>query len=141
MTAFFAERNTPFAFSPCASLAAAEQQAATATGCHAFPCVLAGRFGVCRVEDPEYTLAVATLQAFLDRYLEEQPQTRIDYIHGAQSVTELGSGAANAGFYLPAISKHELFRTIIFDGALPRKTFSMGEADEKRFYLECRKIR
>jgi hypothetical protein len=141
MTAFFAERNTPFAFSPCASLAAAEQQAATATGCHAFPCVLAGRFGVCRVEHPEYTLAVATLQAFLDRYLEEQPQTRIDYIHGAQSVTELGSGAANAGFYLPAISKHELFRTIIFDGALPRKTFSMGEADEKRFYLECRKIR
>lgn len=141
MESFFAERNTPFGFVPCESLADAEEKAAKETGCHAFPCVLAGRFGVCKVESPEYTLVVATLQAFLDKYLEEQPEARIDYIHGAQSVTDLGSKANNAGFYLPAISKHDLFRTIIFDGALPRKTFSMGEADEKRFYLECRKIK
>ena len=46
----------------------------------------------------------------------------------------------NIGFYLPSISKHDLFRTIVRDGALPRKTFSMGEADEKRFYLEARRI-
>lgn len=141
MESFFAERKTPFGFVPCESLADAEQKAAKATGCHAFPCVLAGRFGVCKVNSPEYTLAVATLQAFLDQYLDEQPEARIDYIHGAQSVTDLGSKANNAGFYLPSISKHDLFRTIIFDGALPRKTFSMGEADEKRFYLECRKIK
>ncbi|HKJ04699.1 MAG TPA: DUF1015 domain-containing protein [Geopsychrobacteraceae bacterium] len=141
MERFFAERKTSFGFIPCDSLAEAEKKAAKEIGCHAFPAVLAGRFGVCRVSSPEYTLVVATLQAFLDRYLEEQPEARIDYIHGAQSVTELGSKANNAGFFLPAISKHDLFRTIIFDGALPRKTFSMGEADEKRFYLECRKIK
>lgn len=141
MESFFAERGTPFGYAPCDSLAAAEERAARETGCHAFPCVLAGRFGVCKVESPEFTLVVATLQSFLDQYLEEQPEARIDYIHGAQSVTDLGSKANNAGFYLPAISKHDLFRTIIFDGALPRKTFSMGEADEKRFYLECRKIK
>ena len=46
----------------------------------------------------------------------------------------------NVGFYLPALAKDDFFRTIIRDGALPRKTFSMGEADEKRFYLECRRI-
>jgi hypothetical protein len=45
------------------------------------------------------------------------------------------------GFYLPVMSKHDLFRTVILDGVLPRKTFSMGEAEEKRYYLECRKIR
>jgi uncharacterized protein (DUF1015 family) len=141
LESFFAERKTPFGYLPCESLAEAELKAAKAIGCHAFACVLAGRFGVCKVKDPEYTLVVATLQAFLDQYLKEQPVTRIDYIHGAQSVSELGTKANSAGFYLPAISKHDLFRTIIFDGALPRKTFSMGEADEKRFYLECRKIK
>ena len=55
-------------------------------------------------------------------------------------MTRLGSQKSNIGFYLPSISKHDLFRTIVRDGALPRKTFSMGEADEKRFYLEARRI-
>lgn len=77
----------------------------------------------------------------MDRYLDENSAVRVDYIHGDQAVTELGSQANSAGFYLPSISKHDLFKTIVLDGALPRKTFSMGEADEKRFYLECRKIK
>ena len=47
----------------------------------------------------------------------------------------------NIGFFLPVMDKHDLFKTVILDGALPRKTFSLGEAEEKRFYLECRKIR
>ena len=80
------------------------------------------------------------MQAFLDSYLEKNVAARIDYIHGDEPVTKLGSLPGNVGFYLPAISKHDLFKTIILDGALPRKTFSMGEADEKRFYLECRRI-
>ena len=84
---------------------------------------------------------MATLQVFLDHFLAVDKTARIDYIHGEEAVTGLGSRQGNIGFYLPAISKHELFKTIILDGALPRKTFSMGEADEKRFYLECRKIR
>jgi hypothetical protein len=93
------------------------------------------------IEKPALHLTVATLQSFLDRFLAEEKNARIDYIHGESAVTSLGSRQGNVGFYLPAISKHELFKTIILDGALPRKTFSMGEADEKRFYLECRKIR
>jgi hypothetical protein len=94
---------------------------------------------VAEVTSPAFNLVVATLQEFLDDYLASSG-ARVDYIHGADVVTELGSAAGNCGFYLPAISKFELFRTIILDGALPRKTFSMGEADEKRFYLECRRI-
>ncbi|EER11183.1 hypothetical protein Pmar_PMAR015105 [Perkinsus marinus ATCC 50983] len=51
------------------------------------------------------------------------------------------SGTANVGIVLPDMHKSDLFKTVVHDGALPRKTFSMGEADEKRFYYECRKIR
>ncbi|NOY12718.1 MAG: DUF1015 domain-containing protein [Deltaproteobacteria bacterium] len=141
MKSYFAGRGTPLTFIPCIGLSEAAALATAAEDEHAFPVVIAGQFGVCRVAAPEYTLAVTTLQAFLDRYLQDNPAVRVDYIHGSLSVTELGSQADSAGFYLPAISKHDLFRTIVLDGALPRKTFSMGEADEKRFYLECRRIR
>ena len=55
-------------------------------------------------------------------------------------VERLSAETGNAGFYLPGMDKAELFRTVILDGVLPRKTFSMGEAREKRFYMECRKI-
>jgi hypothetical protein len=98
------------------------------------------RWGILRVEKPKLSLAVATLQEFLDYYLQQQPQARIDYIHGEETFRQLGEQAGNMGFYLPTLAKTDFFRTIIRDGALPRKTFSMGEADEKRFYLECRRI-
>ncbi|MFO7577311.1 MAG: DUF1015 domain-containing protein [Pelovirga sp.] len=140
MTAFFAGRDTPLTLTPCADLAGARACVEEVQGGHAFIMVIAGAFFAAEVADPEYTLEVATLQMFLDDFLRRQPQVRIDYIHGDREVTELGSGAQCAGFYLPAISKHDLFRTIVLDGALPRKTFSMGEADEKRFYFECRRI-
>jgi len=48
--------------------------------------------------------------------------------------------SGNVGFYVPGMDKSDLFKTVILDGALPRKTFSMGEAHEKRFYMEARKI-
>jgi len=92
------------------------------------------------IADPKLTLEVGTLQNFLDDYLENHASGRIDYIHGDDAVSRFGSQKGNVGFYLPSISKHDLFRTIVRDGALPRKTFSMGEADEKRFYLEARRI-
>lgn len=142
MMAFFAARNTPCSFELCANLEEAQDIVAENRDRHAFALVLGGKYAVCIVEAPEYTLTVATLQAFLDHYLlRDNPDARVDYIHGEKSVTELGSRTGCVGFYLPAISKHELFKTIVLDGALPRKTFSMGEADEKRFYLECRRIK
>jgi len=97
-------------------------------------------YGLLTVKNPVLNLEAATLQAFLDAYIKENSPARIDYIHGENVVTGLGTRQGNVGFYLPAISKHAFFKTIIVDGALPRKTFSMGEADEKRFYLECRRI-
>lgn len=108
---------------------------------HVIPFVTVKWSGHLIITNPTLTLEVATLQSFLDDYLSKNTDAKVDYIHGDDVVTELGSQQDNVGFYLPAISKHDLFKTIVFDGALPRKTFSMGEADEKRFYLECRKIK
>jgi hypothetical protein len=99
-----------------------------------------GGFTVIEVLQPDSNLPVGTLQAFLDKWLKEASTVSIDYVHGDDVLEKLSSTPGNAGFYLPAMSKDELFRTVILDGALPRKTFSMGEAKEKRFYMEARKI-
>ena len=141
MERWFNPRGEGFTYTPCATLAAAQTLAAAPHAGQGFCAILAGRYGYCQLKNPQLTLDVASLQSFLDDYLAGQPSARIDYIHGEEAVSSLGNHANNAGFYLPAISKNNFFRTIIIDGALPRKTFSMGEADEKRFYLECRKIR
>ncbi|MEN4041194.1 MAG: DUF1015 domain-containing protein [Anaerolineaceae bacterium] len=93
-----------------------------------------------RIYEPETNLAVATLQRFLDQWMKAGGAEKIDYVHGDEVVARLGSQPSNAGFLLPAMHKSELFKTVILDGALPRKTFSMGEAHEKRFYMECRQI-
>ncbi|MDD2955720.1 MAG: DUF1015 domain-containing protein [Oscillospiraceae bacterium] len=95
---------------------------------------------VVRVKTPVSNLTVGTLQAFLDDYIARFGG-RVDYIHGEEAVDALAREDGNMGFYLPAMKKEELFPTVILDGALPRKTFSMGHAEDKRFYLECRAIR
>lgn len=92
------------------------------------------------MHQPESNLPVGTLQTFLDAWLKQQNGAKIDYIHGREVVSTLGRQGGNYGFYLPAMPKTELFRTVILDGVLPRKTFSMGEAIEKRFYMEARRI-
>lgn len=97
-------------------------------------------FQVAFISQPEFNLPVGTIQAFLDQWLKQGGAESIDYVHGEDVVTRLGSQPGNAGIYLPAMDKSDLFKTVILDGALPRKTFSMGEAREKRFYMECRKI-
>jgi hypothetical protein len=83
---------------------------------------------------------VGSLQGFLDDFLAKGGAERIDYIHGKETLVKISQQPKNSGFYLPAMPKNELFRTVILNGVLPRKTFSMGEARDKRFYLECRKI-
>jgi hypothetical protein len=120
--------------------AVATAMAAAPAGSHAIPFVTGSRHGLLTVTRPHLMLAVATLQEFLDAYLADGAQGHIDYIHGADAVERLSAAPEAIGFLLPALSKHELFGTIVRDGALARKTFSMGEADEKRFYLECRRI-
>lgn len=85
-------------------------------------------------------LAVGVLQQFLDRYLQDNPG-EIDYIHGDRELEALARQPGAVGFLLPAMAKRDLFRGVVADGALPRKTFSMGHAREKRYYLEGRKIK
>ena len=85
-------------------------------------------------------LAVAVLQPFLDAYRKEHPACGIDYIHGSKALAQLVSTTGGCGILLPPISKASLFPAIRAGGVLPRKTFSMGSAPEKRYYMECRKI-
>ena len=85
-------------------------------------------------------LAVAVLQEFLDEWMADNP-CEIDHIHGDDEVAELAQQENAIGFLLPPMEKHQLFRGVISGGVLPRKTFSMGHAREKRYYLEGRKIK
>lgn len=84
-------------------------------------------------------LSVGSLQNFLDSYIKNKGG-KIDYIHGIENVKALAEKHNGIAFILPDMDKSELFPTVIKDGALPRKTFSMGHADDKRFYIEARKI-
>lgn len=93
------------------------------------------------VEKPECELAVGTLQNFLDVYAKEHDGVEIDYIHGLESLKKLASRPGAVGFAFEGMKKDQLFKTVIFEGALPRKTFSMGHANDKRYYLECRRIK
>ena len=80
------------------------------------------------------------LQAWLDRYLADHPEAGIDYIHGDDTLRSLADRADAVGFMPCAFAKAELFPYIRKFGVLPRKTFSMGHAHEKRFYMEARRI-
>jgi len=93
------------------------------------------------LDHPQHNLAAGSLQQFLDLYLKSHPDTRIDYVHGDETVDDLGRKPGNIGFFLPPIGKNSFFRSVIVDGALPRKTFSMNHAKDKRFYMECRRIK
>jgi hypothetical protein len=96
--------------------------------------------GVLEIEAAGSNLPVGSLQNFLDVFMKSKGAREIDYVHGTDVVTSLGEKPGNMGFYLAGMRKTDLFKTVILDGALPRKTFSMGEAWEKRFYMEGRKL-
>ena len=91
------------------------------------------------INNPKYYLPVKVLQEFLDNYLKKN-KAKIDYIHGKSETVTISQKANNIGFIFETMAKGDLFETIERDGVLPRKTFSMGEAYDKRFYVECRKI-
>ena len=99
------------------------------------------RFSVIEIADPQSSLAVGTFQPFVDRFIERGGATHIDYVHGDDALERLAMESRNVGLHLPTISKNDLLRRVVREGPLPRKTFSMGEANEKRFYIEARRIR
>lgn len=98
-----------------------------------------GRYQLINFLEPQHTLSVGNVQLFLDELIISG-SVEIDYIHGQESIFNLGNQPHNTGIYLPAMNKTDLFKSVAKDGPLPRKTFSMGEAHQKRYYLECRLI-
>ena len=105
----------------------------------AFEVILRGETRKLYIHRPTSNLTVGSVQSFLDSWLKENGG-RIDYIHGADVVANLAKAERSMGILLPDMQKSELFPTVIKDGALPRKTFSMGHAADKRFYMEARRI-
>lgn len=92
------------------------------------------------VHDPTHALEIGVLQKALNVLTDRMSGITVDYIHGDDTVRELASDPGNLGFLLPSMDKFRLFPAVAFNGTLPRKTFSMGEANEKRYYIEGRKI-
>ncbi len=101
-----------------------------------------GRVGAITVATPVAALTVGTVQDFLDEYLKDAPEgAYIDYIHGRGPAISLANRPDAIAFLFDGMAKEELFSTVITDGALPRKTFSMGHAEDTRFYTEARRIK
>jgi len=99
------------------------------------------RFSVVEIQDAPTPLVVGTVQAFIDELLAQGGAAEVDYVHGDDVLERLGQQPGHIGWHLPVLGKSELLGRVLRDGPLPRKTFSMGEAHEKRFYMEARRIR
>lgn len=107
------------------------------TDAQEFTCVYGGCERKISVK-PSSKLCVGTLQRFIDRYIKDNPSLKVDYIHGENSLRLLAEKPDTVGFIFDGMKKSELFDAVKQDGSLPRKTFSMGHANDKRFYLEAR---
>lgn len=124
-----------FGVEPQAVIAAAKEAFASATE-HRIECRYQGMTDAFYVDG----LAAGALQEFLDGYLAKHPEASVDYIHGADAVEALVASEGALGFVFDGIRKSDLFPYVEKHGSLPRKTFSMGEAWDKRYYMECRRI-
>lgn len=98
-----------------------------------------GDFYVYTIEEGEKAIAAGTIQLVIDKMLEDG-LGKVDYIHGEDVTIKLGNEKGNIGIVLPDIHKENFFSDMLKDGAYPRKTFSIGHAHEKRYYMEARKI-
>ena len=108
--------------------------------CHRYAVVLGdGEREIC--VKAKARLAVADLQIFLDNYIKSNPNVTVDYIHGIENTKKIAKRENAVGFLFGGMEKSDLFPAVSADGSLPRKTFSMGCADDKRFYLEAREIK
>lgn len=122
------------------ALSAVTTETADEHAAHTVTAVTGAEKHVLTFTNPDHALTVGTLQNFLDRYLADHPGVECDYIHGEDAVERLAEDADCIGFLMDGMDKSELFPYVESHGTLPRKTFSMGEADSKRYYLEARKI-
>jgi len=132
-----------FRYTEVASLAAMRQRVDAAQGAARQVVGLIGggkNYGVIEIDQPSSNLPVGTVQSFLDAFMQNGGAQALDYVHGDDVLERLALQPGHAGFYFAGMPKSDLFKTVILEGALPRKTFSLGHAHEKRFYMEARKI-
>ena len=96
-------------------------------------------FDAANTPDP---LAVGTTDHFIGEYLAQNPGVTVDYIHGAAAARAMAADPAKpaTALLMPDFAKADLFKGVVLGGVLPRKTFSMGHAEEKRYYKECRSL-
>jgi len=141
MQKFLEGQGSTVTFEEGAKLAKSSPEA----GCHKFEFVSKQKSGVFKIEKPNMVLDVATLDSWLNGYLintlGDKKKEKLDYVH--EQYTIEGKSSADdttMGFLLPTIDKNDLLKTVVQEGILPRKSFSMGHAPEKRFYCECRRI-
>jgi hypothetical protein len=99
------------------------------------------RYAVAVLSDPPAALTVGSFQPVIDRLVALGLAAEVDYVHGDEALQQLAQREGCLGLHFPAVAKGELLKRVVHEGPLPRKTFSMGEADEKRFYVEARRIR
>ena len=133
-----------FGVSPVSVLAALNEYAANLDGSERpqkVEYIHAGGEGSLVFKRPTQQLTVGTLQNFIDDYVAAHPEASVDYIHDVDATEALSRQENAIGFIFDGMGKDQLFKTVICDGALPRKTFSMGHSADKRYYLECRKIK
>jgi hypothetical protein len=99
------------------------------------------RYAVAELSEPPAALAVGSFQPVIDRLVAQGMAAEVDYVHGDQALQQLAQREGRLGMHFPVVAKSELLKRVVHEGPLPRKTFSMGEAEEKRFYIEARRIR
>lgn len=99
------------------------------------------RCSVIEIDEAPSTLAVGTLQPVIDAFIAQGGARDIDYVHGDVVLERLAQEPGQVGIHMPTVGKGALLRRVVHEGPLPRKTFSMGEAHEKRYYVEARRIR
>jgi uncharacterized protein (DUF1015 family) len=114
--------------------------ASAAQSVHCIPYRAAGELGVLEIQRSAERTIPETMEALLDRLSEQNPELDISFIHGEEVVDKLADKPNTVGFYMPPIPKDDVFGSILTHGAFPRKSISIGHADEKRYYFECRKI-
>ncbi len=128
----------------CDCAAALEQKVKNSAASFGFVYMDSDRQKYVLLETPVKELAVSRLQPVLDKFIQEKDSNggnlTIDYIHGSEEVFRLGAKENATAILLPPVAKDSFFATIGNRGPLPRKSFSMGEASEKRFYLEARRL-
>ncbi len=134
------ERIAPVEFHSCATVAEVMEAVESEAEGHRIGFADAERIGYFSMSSPAATIAAGTAQTAIDSYIGNRSDASVDFIHGQDSTYSLGTKSGNFAVFLPSLDKRDFFKTVVHDGALPKKTFSMGEAHEKRYYVEARKI-